>query len=121
MRLGLTAQAWGAVMSDIVDHEGIGDHSDIRLTGMYTAREAAAWLRLSNWKSIYEIAEKELPRCKVGPRRGRIRYLGADLLCYVRGIEPLDIGATMTELKSRLSKPHGHFQSTEHRSPMRIL
>ena len=80
---------------------------DLRPTGLYTVREAAAWLRISNFKAVYEIAESELPRCRVGPNRGRIRFLGADLLCYARSLPPIDVRGVLNELKDRLSKPRG--------------
>ncbi len=77
----------------------------INPSALYTAKEAAAWLRMSNYRAIYEISEAELPQCRVGPKRGRIRYMGADLLCYARGIKPIDIKGALEELRSRISRP----------------
>lgn len=97
------------------------DPPGIRSTALYTAREAAAWLRLSNWKSVYEIAETELPRCKIGPSRGRIRYWGADLLCYVRGMPPLDMQTVIDAVRERITGPGTAVQAGIGMDPTRVM
>lgn len=71
----------------------------------YTAREAAALLGFSKWQTIYDIPENELPKCLVGPARKSIRYFGADLLAYLKGAPPIDVGVILDQLRSRISAP----------------
>ena len=50
---------------------------------LYDSVEAAQYLRLRNPRTVREIPEEALPRVRVGPTRGEIRFLGRDLLRYV--------------------------------------
>lgn len=59
-------------------------------TRVYTAEEAADVLGLSRKQTMFEIPEAELPRRRIGPRRGATRFLGCDLLRYVLGLPPCD-------------------------------
>lgn len=53
-------------------------------TARYTSDEAAALLGFSKRpKSIYDIPERELRRTRVGARRGKVLYMGHDLLDYL--------------------------------------
>jgi hypothetical protein len=56
---------------------------------LYTAEEAAVILGMkgtprSRQNAMYEIPEDALPRFRVGPNGGRLRWLGRDLLNYRR-------------------------------------
>ncbi len=51
---------------------------------LYEPEEAASFLRLKRKKSIYDIPAQQLPKTKVGPRGGLVRYFGRDLLEYAR-------------------------------------
>lgn len=93
----------------------------IRPLGLYSVREAAAWLRISNFKSVYEIPESELPQCKVGPKRGRIRYWGADLLCYIRGFPPFDMQSAMEDLRASIARPGASVHAIPSSDPTRVL
>lgn len=77
-------------------------HTELKPEAFYTAREAATLLRLSRVDSIYEIPEAELPRCRVGPSRGSVRFYGADLLAYAKGLVGVDYQDVITRLKDRL-------------------
>jgi hypothetical protein len=90
---------------DLASSFSKGDRSPLVPTALYTARDAAEWLRLSNWKGIYDIAETDLRRSWIGPNRGRIRFLGADLLAYLRGEKPIDLQAVMEGLQSAIITP----------------
>lgn len=71
--------------------------SGIVPTRVYTAEEAAAALGLNRKQTMYEISEAELPRRRIGPRRGSTRFLGRDLLRYVLGLPPSDDEPAPTE------------------------
>ena len=49
---------------------------------LYDSVEAAQYLRLRNPRTVREIPEEVLPRTRVGPTRGEIRFMGRDLLNY---------------------------------------
>jgi hypothetical protein len=70
---------------------------------LYTAAEAADVLGLDR-ATMYEIPEAELPRCNVGPARGATRWMGADLLAYARGADPIDYEVVLDELREELRK-----------------
>lgn len=72
---------------------------------LYKAEEAADVLGLDR-ATMYDIPETELPRCRVGPARGSTRWMGADLLAYARGLEPIDYEETLSNLRERLRQPH---------------
>lgn len=54
----------------------------------YTPEEAARLLCLGDRKRIYEVPEAELRRRRAGPNRGRVVFLGVDLLNYLEGKPP---------------------------------
>lgn len=60
---------------------------------LYTPREVAEYMRFSDVNSVYNIPETELPRHKVGPNRGSVRYSGINILRYTQGSTPVDISA----------------------------
>lgn len=76
---------------------------------LYTPAEAATLLGLRRTKSMSEIPTTDLPKCKVGPARGSVRYLGADLLAYARGLAVPDLqpvlDAARERLEGRLERP----------------
>jgi hypothetical protein len=57
---------------------------------LYTAEDVAKILGLTNAKTVYDIPETELPRQRVGPRRGSVRFLGIQVRRYIQGLPPLD-------------------------------
>lgn len=62
---------------------------EILRSAMYSAEEVAEILGLTRTKTVYSIPEDELVPTRVGPRRGRKMYLGADILAYLsRGRPP---------------------------------
>lgn len=71
----------------------------------YTAKEAAEFLGLARTDSVYEIPEVELPRVRVGPNRGSVRFLGADLVCYAKALAPIDYEAVRDQFEDRLKRP----------------
>jgi len=72
---------------------------------LYTAEEAATILGLDR-ATMYDIPETELPRCEVGPARGATRWMGADLLAYARGLDPLDYQSLIEDLRKEMRQPH---------------
>jgi len=84
---------------------------------LYTASEAADLLGLDR-ATMYEIPESELPRCQVGPARGATRWMGADLLAYARGLDPLDYQQMIEELRDEMRQPHAPVQSD---GPTRVM
>lgn len=50
--------------------------------GIYTADEVAAYLKIQR-KEVYGIPEELLPKRRVGPRGGAVRYFGRDVLNYL--------------------------------------
>ena len=55
---------------------------DIHPQALYDTPEVAEVLGLHP-KTVYGIPERLLPRTRVGPRRGRVKIKGADLLRYL--------------------------------------
>lgn len=72
---------------------------------LYDAQEASAFLDLDR-STLYDIPESDLPRCRVGPARGSTRWMGADLLAYARGLDPLDYEAIIEDLREEMRQPH---------------
>lgn len=76
---------------------------------LYSAEEANALLGFGDRLTIYEIPEHDLPKCRVGPKRGATRYLGANLLAYALGLPVPELGPMLErargELEARLSSP----------------
>lgn len=95
-----------AIASDVT--EGPTDELAIAPGRLYSASEANALLGFDRM-TIYEIPEADLPRCKIGPSRGSLRFLGADLLAYAKGLPQIDTQAMIDEarqtLEDRLSRP----------------
>lgn len=56
---------------------------------LYTAAEVARYLRLGKKgrDRVYEIPTELLPKTRVGPKRGAVRYHGRDVLNYVRRVK----------------------------------
>lgn len=79
--------------------------SELDPFALYTAQEAADILGLDR-ATMYEIPETELPRCEIGPARGATRWMGADLLAYSRGLDPVDYQTVLSDLREELSSPH---------------
>lgn len=79
-----------------------GPPLELKPDAFYTVKEAALLLRFSRVDSIYEIPEAALPRCRVGPSRGSVRFYGADLLAYAKGLEGVDYAEVIRGLKERL-------------------
>lgn len=80
------------------------DHRAISPFKAYTAAELADILSI-DVKSVYEIPPNELPQCRVGPRRGAIRYFGADILAYLKGEDPVDVGVILDQVRSKIGAP----------------
>jgi hypothetical protein len=72
---------------------------------LYTARQAAELLGLDYYKSVYEIPEADLPRCWIGPNRGSLRFMGADLLCYAKGLPAVDFARLVDAFRDSLRRP----------------
>jgi len=79
--------------------------SELDPFALYTAQEAADILGLDR-ATMYEIPEAELPRCEIGPARGATRWMGADLLAYMKGLDPVDYETVLSDLREELSSPH---------------
>lgn len=88
--------------------------SQIPTTGInpwrcYKAHEAAVWLGLPDPrggnKAIYSIPESDLPRRRIGPSRGRVRFLGMDLICYILGEPPMDLSTELDRIRAALQSP----------------
>ena len=94
---------------DVTQSDAQADELAIAPGRLYTAAEASALLRYNRSATIYEIPATDLPRCKIGPSRGSLRFLGADLLAYAKGLPPVDTEAMLedarAELRDRLAKP----------------
>lgn len=76
---------------------------------LYKAFEAAELLgfpdpREGN-KAIYHIPDCDLPRRYVGPNKGSLRFLGADLMTYMLGLPPLDLSSEVDKLRQALRPP----------------
>lgn len=96
-----------AVETALGQHEvGRSPETELDPFHLYTAREAADVLGLDR-ATMYDIPEEELPRCRVGPARGSTRWMGADLLAYARGLDPIDYEGTLNELREELRTPRG--------------
>lgn len=67
----------------------------------YPTKEAAVFLGLDP-STLSKISEHELPRERVGPSRGSVVYFGINILCYLVGLEPVDVKALVEQLRSDL-------------------
>ena len=67
------------------DCRGNGSQSEaqVYIGKLFTAAEAADVLGFRRRNTVYEIPERDLPRTRVGPRRGRTMFRGEDLLAYI--------------------------------------
>lgn len=83
------------------------DDTDFDPWKLYKVREAADILGL-DCVTMYDIPETELPRCRVGPARGSTRWMGADLLAYARGLDPLDYQSLIKDLREEIRRPHSN-------------
>lgn len=61
---------------------------EILPNALYEAHEVAKLIGLRRTKSVHEIPEDELVPTRVGPRRGRKMYRGADVLAYLERGRP---------------------------------
>jgi hypothetical protein len=73
---------------------------------LYESTGAAEFLGIDR-STLYDIPETELPRCRVGPARGSTRWMGADLLAYARGLDPIDYKSVLDELREELRRRPG--------------
>ena len=93
---------------DVTQSDDQPDELAIVPARLYTAADANRLLGFKRM-TIYEIPETDLPRCRVGPARGSLRFLGADLVAYAKGVPVADTQALVdgarAELRDRLSKP----------------
>ena len=68
----------------------------------YSAKEVARLLGINRVASVYEIPENELPRVRrIGTSIG---FLGINVLCYMHGQPPVDMGAAIEQYRDRLMK-----------------
>ena len=70
----------------------------------YAAAEAAEILGIQRARSLYDIDELLLPRSRVGPAGTSVRFFGLDLLCYMKGLRPVDYDAIRDEAEARLRR-----------------
>lgn len=95
------------------------EESELDPYELYRSKEAAEFLGIDR-STLYDIPEADLPRCRIGPARGATRWMGADLLAYARGLEPLDYESILDELRENLrTRPQANSDSTD--EPNRIL
>ena len=106
---GVEESVRSAVAEELARTQLAAGEADFDLWRLYRAREAADILGLDR-TTMYDIPESDLPRCRVGPARGSVRWLGADLLAYVKGLDPVDYEAVIEHLKEQLRRPHGSVQ-----------
>ena len=74
---------------------------------VYTAEEVAELLRTgmdgrenTNTASVYRIDKRDLPRVKrIGTKIG---FLGINVLCYMHGLEPIDMERVIEDYRARL-------------------
>lgn len=78
--------------------------SDVDPWRLYTSKQAAGILGIDDRDTVTRIDETELPKRWVGPNRGALRYLGADLLCYATMLPPLDVALVRDRLAARLNR-----------------
>ena len=95
------------------------DDSGLDPFQLHTAQEAADVLGLDR-ATMYEIPEAELPRCDVGPARGATRWMGADLLAYSRGLDPVDYESVVEDLRDELRRTPAS-TSTPSDGPTRVV
>lgn len=95
------------------------DDSGLDPFQLYTAQEASEVLGLDR-ATMYEIPEAELPRCDVGPARGATRWMGADLLAYSRGLDPVDYESVLEDLRDELRRSPAS-TSTPSDGPTRVV
>ena len=73
---------------------------EIELMRAYSAQEVAHLLSTDRVESVYAIEEQYLPRVKrIG---NRIGYLGINVLCYMHGLEPVDMEAVVEGYREKL-------------------
>lgn len=88
-----------------VDLEQLGAR-DLELLRAYSAKEVAGLLGTNRVESIYDIPEDELPRVRrIGKGFG---YLGINILCYMAGRPPIDLGAAVEAYRERLEEGRGN-------------
>lgn len=63
---------------------------DINPWKPYTVRETAPLLGISQSR-VYDIPEEQLRPTWTGPTKGRKCFLGINIICYIAGIEPVDV------------------------------
>jgi hypothetical protein len=100
-------------------HRPSTDDSGLDPFQLYTAQEAADVLGLDR-ATMYEIPEAELPRCDVGPSRGATRWMGADLLAYMKGLDPVDYESVLEDLRDELRRSPAS-TSTPSDGPTRVV
>ena len=85
------------VLREMMEHQ---PEERINLWKPYKAREVAEILGLSSSR-VYEIPEDLLKPTWVGPSKGSKRFMGINLVCYMAGIEPVDIEGMAREVRER--------------------
>lgn len=108
------------LLQDEASRETAGDAVDLDPFSLYDASEAAEILNVDR-STMYRIPETELPRCRVGPSRGNTRWMGADLLAYARGLDPLDYQSLIEDLRNEMRRPHPDSASEPSDGPTRVL
>jgi hypothetical protein len=68
-----------------------GSNGGLEPLRLYTARDVANYLGLTDHKGVYTIPESELPQSRVGPRRGAVRYFGIQVMRYAQNLPPADL------------------------------
>ena len=74
-----------AVNNGTVHHpeHAVQDNTALAIGKLFSAAEAADALGFRRKNTVYEIPECDLPRTRVGPRRGRTMFRGEDLIAYM--------------------------------------
>lgn len=102
----------GDLLEPHLARSGAAETSELDPFKLYTAQEAATILGLDR-TTIYDIPEADLPRCRVGPARGSTRWMGADLLAYAQGLDPIDYESLLKDLRETLQQPHSSVPNRE--------
>lgn len=82
------------------DQSVLDDLETIQPLRVYTAEEVRMILGTKRLQSVYEIPQEELPRARrIGRHYG---YLGINVLAYITGCPPIDVGAAVEAYREKL-------------------